>query len=221
MRQECTRQPWRLLLCLLVGLFAGGVTADYIGLDARILSWIDKKYGAEAKDRVNIWHDMIRYSGKLPEQKKLKKVNDFFNSVRYVKDIEHWGKQDYWATPVELLATLGGDCEDFSIAKYFTLVELGVEADKLRITYVKAITQNQAHMVLAYYPKPSAEPLILDNMIKEIKPASKRKDLIPVYSFNGNGLWRAQQRGQGKRLGNASRLNLWRDLAARMAKEGA
>ncbi|MBI4206399.1 MAG: transglutaminase-like cysteine peptidase [Betaproteobacteria bacterium] len=107
-------------------------------------------------------------------------------------DIIHWGKEDYWATPIEFLSTNAGDCEDFSIAKYFTLRALGVPDDRLRLTYVKELVQyNQAHMVVAYFPSPDAEPLVLDNINKTIQPASARSDLLPVYSFNGSNLWLA------------------------------
>ena len=39
---------------------------------------------------------------------------------------------------------------------------------------------------------------------------------MPVYSFNGDGLWLAKERGQGKRVGQSSRISLWRDLASRI-----
>jgi predicted transglutaminase-like cysteine proteinase len=135
----------------------------------------------------------------------------------FVNDIAVWDKEDYWATPLEFLSKGAGDCEDYSIAKYFTLKELGVDEQKLRITYVKAVKLNQAHMVLTYFENKRAIPLVLDNLDIEIKPANLRKDLIPVYSFNGDGLWLAKARGDGKRVGNASRLSLWEELAARMA----
>lgn len=84
------------------------------------------------------------------------------------------------------------------------------------MTYVKAWRINQAHMVVAYYPTPEAEPLVLDNLVKSIQPASKRKDLLPVYSFNGSGLWLAKQRGRGQMVGGSERLGVWQDLLARM-----
>jgi predicted transglutaminase-like cysteine proteinase len=122
-----------------------------------------------------------------------------------------------------MLASNGGDCEDFSIAKYFSLVALGVSIDKLRITYVKARDYNpvsQAHMVLTYYATPGVMPLVLDNLIPEIKPASQRPDLTPVYSFNGDGLWLAKARGDGKAVkGGSGNISLWRGLIARMGKE--
>jgi predicted transglutaminase-like cysteine proteinase len=129
---------------------------------------------------------------------------------------------DYWATPTEMLASNGGDCEDYSIAKYFTLLALGVNIDKLRITYVKARNlppAEQAHMVLTYYAKPDAIPLVLDNLVPEIKPASERADLLPVYSFNGDGLWLAKERGSGRVEGGSAKISLWTQLNSRMGKE--
>ena len=73
-------------------------------------------------------------------------------------------------------------------------------------------------MVLTYYENNRAIPLVLDNLITEIKPASRRGDLIPVYSFNGAGLWLAKSRGEGQRVGDASRLSLWKDLEKRMSE---
>ena len=114
-----------------------------------------------------------------------------------------------------MLATNGADCEDFSIAKYLTLRSLGVPDDQLRIVYVKALELNQAHMVVAWYPTPDADPLILDNLVNQIRPASERDDLEPVYSFNGEGLWRIRG-NRSKRSGDAEQLRHWRSLQERL-----
>lgn len=156
----------------------------------------------------------------VDEAKKLESVNRFFNKVPFVSDWEHWGKADYWATPIEFLATNGGDCEDFAIAKYLTLRELGVPNERLRITYVKARTINQAHMVLTYYAVPDAEPLVLDNLNKNILPASQRHDLVPVYNFNGDHLWLAKElTGRGQLVGSSDRISLWNDMLKRLKNE--
>lgn len=187
-----------------------------IELSSRLLDFITQEYGQDARSRLERWEQIQDLASKAPVQRQLRLVNSFFNQVRFINDIEHWDTEDYWATPVELLATNGGDCEDFSIAKYLTLRALGVPDDQLRITYVKAIELNQAHMVLAWYPTPEADPLILDNLINEIRPASKRNDLEPVYSFNGKGLW-LQRLGDGaQRIGNADKLERWTDLNDRL-----
>ena len=185
-----------------------------------LLQRIENEYDSEARQRVEAWQILMQENQDLSEREKLAVVNDFFNSnVLFVDDVLLWDKEDYWATPIEMLSLGAGDCEDYSIAKYFTLKQLGVDEDKLRITYVKAIDLNQAHMVLTYFENKRAIPLVLDNLINEIQPASRRQDLTPVYSFNGTGLWLAKSRGEGQRVGDASRLSLWEDLAARMRAE--
>jgi predicted transglutaminase-like cysteine proteinase len=125
-------------------------------------------------------------------------------------------KSDYWATPIEFLLKGAGDCEDYSIAKYYTLLEMGVAENKMRITYVKSLTLNQAHMVLTYYESPQAIPFVLDNLITSIKPASERTDLLPVYSFNGSSLWLAKNKASGNPVGNSENLSLWQDLKQRV-----
>lgn len=192
------------------------VIAGSILIDEKILSYVEKEYGAVARNRLVSWDELTQLNRDKPVAEKLKQVNDFFNLVRFIPDDVHWKQKDYWATPIEFLSTNGGDCEDFTLAKYFTLRELGVPDNKLRMTYVKAIKLNQAHMVLSYFETPDAEPLILDNLITEIRSASKRRDLVPVYSFNGKGLWLAKERERGKRVGNSSRISRWGDVIQRM-----
>ncbi len=185
------------------------------------LTKIKAKYGQKAYDRVEQWLKLLNSPQDVSDLEKLKRVNNFFNKVRFISDIKHWKQQDYWATPLEMLITDGGDCEDFSVAKYFSLRELGVSMDKLRLTYVKALKLNQAHMVLSYFPEKNAEPLILDNLIDEIKPASARTDLQPVYSFNGEDLWLSKERSEGKwiGIGKSSRISVWNDLLKKYSDE--
>lgn len=162
--------------------------------------------------------DLVERNGAMTDDQMLKVVNDFFNQVPYYLDIDHWGKPDYWATPFETLTTFGGDCEDYAIAKYFTLRELGIDDGKLRISYVKALNWDQPHMVLTYSPSPRKIPVVLDNLIPEIKSATERTDLIPVYSFNAQGLWLAKERGRGQYVGSSDRLGEWTDMLQRLAQ---
>jgi len=188
-----------------------------LNITEQILDRIEQKHNKYARERVVDWQTLIRDGRNLSDQEKLNAVNIFFNShVQFISDQALWGKEDYWATPIEMLSIGAGDCEDYSIAKYFTLKQLGVDEAKLRLTYVKAIEIGQAHMVLTYFETKRSIPLVLDNLITEIKPASKRPDLVPVYSFNGTGLWLAKARGGGQRVGDSSRLSLWEDLENRM-----
>lgn len=197
-------------------MFVLGALASETGVTEAVLKRVASEYGSEARIRVSQWGDLMREISREPERKKLQRVNEFFNQLEFVSDQTQWGKSDYWATPIEFLSVARGDCEDFSVAKYFTLREVGIPVEKLRLTYVKAVKLKQAHMVLAYYASADAEPLVLDNLVGDIKPASLRKDLLPVYSFNGDGLWLAKQRGSGRKVSGAKRLSNWNDLSRRM-----
>lgn len=177
---------------------------------------IRDQYDDDAIERVQNWQQLLNDSHALPIDEKLYRVNNFFNQLDFVDDIDHWDQDDYWATPVEFLATHGGDCEDFVIAKFFSLKELGVPAEKLRLMYVTATRIRQAHMVLAYYEEPNSVPLVLDNINRRILPASRRRDLLPIYSFNGDGLWLAKEQGRGQKVQQGGNNNLWNDLNKRM-----
>lgn len=137
-------------------------------------------------------------------------------SILLTIDLVHWNEKDYWATPIEFIATGAGDCEDYTIAKYFSLIELGVPESQLRLMYVTALELRQPHMVLAYYETPTSVPLVLDNINRRILPANKRRDLSPIYSFNGNGLWAAKAMGTGRKLRGSGPMKMWDDMVERL-----
>ena len=210
-----------LLAVFMAGLAVTGTvfTAEKFRLEKQVLDQAEQKYGKEARGRLSSWEGLLQNDRSTTDRQKLRQVNSFFNKmIVFVNDIDQYGVKDHWATPIEFVCRGAGDCEDYAIAKYFSLKILGVDDDKLRITYVKALQYNMTHMVMAYYSKPGAEPLILDNLIDEIRPASERKDLLPIFTFNGTGLWLAHERGQGKLAGKSSRLTAWTELQQRMAK---
>jgi len=211
-----------LILLIFTGLVIAGpvLTEVVFHFDKEFLKKAEEKcVGKDAPARFVSWEDLIHKDKSQSDLEKLEKVNHFFNSrIVFVNDIELWGAQDYWATPIEFLCRKAGDCEDFAIAKYFTLKAMGMPEEKLNISYVKAIQYGIAHMVLTYYSAPGAEPLVLDNLVDAISPASKRTDLLPVFSFNGAGLWTAVQRGQGKMAGSSDRLKPWQNLLQKMTE---
>jgi predicted transglutaminase-like cysteine proteinase len=206
-------------LILLVGLIISGpvITGENFRLNREVLTKAEIKYGKAAVDRLLLWEELIRHDKNTTDLQKLEKVNRFFNKMEFASDFDVWGVKDYWATPIQFICKNAGDCEDFAIAKYFTLKAMGVAEEKINITYVKALRYNMPHMVLTYYSKPGAEPLILDNLVDSIDNASKRTDLVPIFTFNGTGLWLAHQRGQGKLVGASNRITPWQDLLQRMS----
>ncbi|WP_371365802.1 cysteine protease LapG [Pseudomonas sp. QL9] len=211
----------RNLVVLCVGALLLSIGQAGWDFDA-ILRNAEQQWGdlGPARQRIRDWGELLERSQNLDESAKLKAANDFFNaSLAFRDDMSVWHQTDYWATPIEALYKGAGDCEDYAIAKYVTLRQLGIPSDKLRITYVKALRLNQAHMVLTYYATPGGEPLVLDNLIPQIRPASQRSDLLPVYAFNAEGLWLPGP-GGGKRTGSSKQLSRWQDLLTKMRAEG-
>ncbi|MEY4560748.1 MAG: hypothetical protein RLZZ618_25 [Pseudomonadota bacterium] len=192
--------------------------------DAERMALAAQKVGPRAVIGARALQQAMAAAADLDEPARLLSINQFFNrNVLFRDDREVWGQTDYWASPLETLGQGQGDCEDYAIAKYFGLLALGIPAAKLRLVYVRAQVGGpsgalQAHMVLAYYAAANAEPLILDNLISDIRPASRRPDLVPVFSFNGEGLWE----GVGSQAAGdpVARLSRWREVLAKARAEG-
>ena len=213
--------------CLCLSLMVQAQSRSDLGFTTKVspslIVQLAQKFSTAARDLLGHWIDFGAVQKTLPYMEKLdaakgreagvlQTVNDQINRVPYRTDKAHWGQDDYWATPAESVASNGGDCEDYAIAKYYMLKELGVPLDRLRITYVKALKLNEAHMVLGYYPRPDAEPYILDNLDPIVKLASLRNDLLPVYSFNDDEVMLVQGRVKGK----PSQIRQWLSVQERL-----
>jgi predicted transglutaminase-like cysteine proteinase len=188
------------ILALGLGLVAGALAASHPepgfsrSLTPGAVAHYRAKFGASVDGRLEGWKGFVGKTGqRLPasptrDAQALKSVNDFLNDLPYGTDARIWGAADYWATPAEALSVNIADCEDYAIAKYFTLKELGVPVSSLRLVYAWTRLSREAHMVLAYYPSPGSEPMIMDNLRDRIEKASDRPDLTPVFTFNEEDL---------------------------------
>ena len=128
-----------------------------------LMTKVERKYGTFAKNRFVALNKLLNKLEESDIKSKLEKVNDFFNSVPYASDKSIYGTNDYWATPYELLSRDKADCEDYAIAKFLMLKELGVPTSKMFLSYVRLTGSGVAHMVLTYFETPSTDPLVLDN----------------------------------------------------------
>jgi len=221
--------PIRPLLILAAGALLAALTIGELDAEPRIergfttavserlIELYSQRFGPHAAERLNAWkrYAHVRAGTPTSERELLDEVNRILNRIAFVDDAVHWGEDDYWATPAETVASNGADCEDYTIAKYFLLKELGVPISRLRMTYVKSLKLNQPHMVLAYYPRPDAEPLVLDNLEDSVRGASQRPDLIPVYSFNDEEVW-VELKG---RVGSPRQIRNWSALIERLERE--
>ena len=203
-----------IFLLLFVDLYA-----DKSYVDRDTLEKIIKKYKIFAKKRFYYLQVALDRAKNKSDLEKLNAVNEFYNEVRYSSDLKTYNKRDYWATPLEFLGKDMGDCEDYVISKYFALIHLGVSSKKLFFTYVRSTRFKEPHMVLTYFKTPRSEPLILDNNNHKIFLASKRQDLIPVYNFNGESLYRATKSGTGKKLKQKKSHKKWDELKQNMKRK--
>ena len=221
-------KPALPVLCLLLCAAALAALAEQgfsRSMTPGLIALRERQFGAGARARLEGWKSFVRETTTIEaaarrtgEDRLLHPVNLFFNRIPSVTDLAHWGVVDYWATPSETLASNGADCEDYAIAKYFTLKELGVPVSRLRLVYARTWRSPVAHLVLAYYPDPRADPLILDNLEGSIQPASDRPDLIPVYTFNDEDLLWPQEGGPTVRLSAASNRK-WKDVLEKLERE--
>ncbi len=188
-------------------------------IEEPLLKKIELKYGPYAKNRfVYLNTTMEDLKGKSLET-QLNTVNRFFNDVRYGMDIKVYKVSDYWATPFEFLSRDRGDCEDYVIAKYYALRYLGIPAEKMYFTYVKSTRFKAPHMVLTYFDSTSSEPLVLDNTNFKIFPASQRPDLIPIYNFNADVLFKSKKKNTQGKLKNPKTHKKWDDLMNNIKRE--
>jgi predicted transglutaminase-like cysteine proteinase/cytochrome oxidase Cu insertion factor (SCO1/SenC/PrrC family) len=174
---------------------AGAVVKPTYAMDLRKFeSALTRRFGSAGSEAFRQWRTLREKLATASDTEKLAQVNDYFNKrVRHIDDRKAWGQRDYWATPSETLGAGRGDSEDNAIAKYFTLLSVDIPVDRLRLVYThlgdSRKRKEPVHMVLAYYATPESDPLVLDDHTGEIRPASQRPELRPVYSFNSQHIY--------------------------------
>lgn len=179
---------------------------------------IAMQYDENAKKRFDSLKKLVKDAQGLSDTERLFRVNDFFNQVPYSSDEKVWGDRDYWATPLEMLGKGKADCEDYAIAKFFTLLEMGIPEEKLFLTYVVTDNLTTRHMVLAYYEYKGAVPLILDNRAFTIVPETLNKNYIPLYRFNLNDFIAYEDGLEHKSSIATKKLHKWEELTKRFTK---
>lgn len=141
-----------------------------------LLIYLSVKGDTIALKRLDDYARFMTTLSNLPSNMQLEKVNDYFNQIVNESDSVNWGKEEYWATPKEFISRGKGDCEDFVIAKYFALKELGFNTKKMMILVVRVDGMNQLHAVLGVKNE-THDILILDNLSWKILSLTKRHDL--------------------------------------------
>jgi predicted transglutaminase-like cysteine proteinase len=132
---------------------------------------------------------MNQLRGRDPMQ-QMQAVNQWMNRIRYVEDIVNYGMVDYWATPLEFLAH-DGDCEDFAIAKYISMRELGFPHSDMRILVLNDLNLRIPHAILIVYQ--SGRAYVLDNQIAQVVPTDIIRHYQPIFSINEEAWWLHQR----------------------------
>lgn len=145
-----------------------------------------KTYANSSSKAVKAWQSMIQDNKGKAQIDQLHAVNGFINQWRYRTDQFNYKTSDYWASPAEFFSR-SGDCEDYAIAKYVTLRQMGFGAEQLRLVVVKDVKRGLAHAVLAAYV--DGDVFILDNVNNQVRPQAAVAEYVPYYSVNEKARW--------------------------------
>lgn len=198
-----------------LSLFVSSVSAfTHVSWSEPMYQFVAEKYGGDAEHRMRRWHDLIEKNGHESWLDDLEAVNDFFNQVRWVSDSLHWGKKDYWQTPLETLVEFKGDCEDIAIAKYTTLRIMGYTEQQLNLVY--SLAGKTPHMVLAFYPDGQTHPYVLDSLNPALLTSRQRPDLVTVFEFNNDALWLTDKHFEKLKRAKPKHLALLDELRVRL-----
>lgn len=147
---------------------------------------------ANNKCLITKWRIFLKKIADKPPRQQMELVNQYLNKWLYVIDPINYQRKDYWATPKQFL-NRNGDCEDYAIAKFASLVHLGFDKEQMRIVVLQDLNLKVAHAVLVVYV--DGEALVLDNQISKVVNADRIKHYKPIFSINEDAWW--LHRGKG------------------------
>lgn len=191
--------------------------STYPSFNSDELLKIEEQYGKITKNRILDYKENVEQFQKLPKEKQIIYVNRYFNQFLPKYDDENQQTPDYWETPKEFLITGYGDCEDYAIIKYYTLIKLGFNEKELYLTKVYEKTRGGYHMVLSYFRDKNSSSLILDNLSFRILPLKQRVDLQADVFIGKNGVFRLNNKNRLFPLKSSSKK--FQDLQKKILKE--
>lgn len=124
---------------------------------------------------------------------RIAEINRAINlSVKATDDTAQYGVRDLWASPLMTFTSGAGDCEDYAIAKYVALREVGFDAADLRLVIVHDHVVNEDHAVAAV--RHQGHWLILDNKTLNIRQDMSIAAFDPLFVIDGGGVKWAKAR---------------------------
>ncbi len=131
--------------------------------------------------RFSNYYKFLHEAKNFSVEKKIIRTNIHLNKI-----LPKYEKNNNWSTPKQFLINGYGDCEDYVIAKYFSLLHLGFDSKNFYLGVVKVKASKTLHMVLMYLNK-NNDLLVLDNLSWRVLPLNQREDLDLKYAFNEYG----------------------------------
>lgn len=118
-----------------------------------------------------------KFAGTPLDKQLLQRVNSRINKIPYIPDTKNYDQIDHWASP-ETFYARGGDCEDYALAKMYTLLGYGLPADDMELLVVRKRTTGELHTLLAVHLRGT---WILDNERNELKGVEYLDHFEPIY----------------------------------------
>lgn len=174
----------------IIVLFLSHIQADEFYINPHYLDKLQKNSRS-----YKIIKDYVRFLNTLKNEDiktKIEKVNLYINRIVSKYDAYNYQSEEYWATPFEFFNNVGGDCEDYVIAKMYTLELLDIPKKNMYMSAVKEKFTGGDHMVLSLHVSKNEVPLVLDNLSTRVLPINKRVDLKLVFMFNESGFYQLE-----------------------------
>ncbi len=171
----------------------------------------------QIRNRINDYREFVKLEQNSAIERKLCRVNFYINQILPELDCITCDDGDYWMSPKEFLIIGKGDCEDYAIAKYFTLIELDIDKRDLYLSIVKVEGSSNYHMVLLYNKDRNSEILVLDNLSFRVLPLGARRDLTPLVAMNEFGYFSIKD----AKIDTQIKLNIiqWQELLDKVYKQ--
>lgn len=187
---------FRILLCLLF-IFSNLMCEEfYLNPD------FEKKIQKNSRAYYTL-KDYVRFLNEisaLNQTQKILKVNSYINQIVPMYDADNYNHEEHWASTYEFLSKGGGDCEDYVIAKRYTLELLEIPSKDMFFTVVKEKFFGGDHMVLSLHVNKTKQPIVLDNLSTNVMEIKKRVDLEPIFFFNEFGFYKLSKYTQFKKI---------------------
>jgi hypothetical protein len=118
-----------------------------------------------------------------PVEARLQAINSRVNTAFvYDSDRNIWGRDDYWATPLENVEKGRMDCEDFASLKLYLAYIAGVDPNDLVLLAGRIRSSGEDHVVL--WARANGQGYVLDNRLPYVVGSGSYTDFTVLFSVS-------------------------------------